>query len=73
VILLRLHRSVTLVKEADHKVLKAAAAAKEQRRRRVLLIEAMQHWPNKLPRLGDDISEVLHEEERQLHRAEMEL
>ncbi|KAF9453798.1 DEAD-domain-containing protein [Macrolepiota fuliginosa MF-IS2] len=71
-------RSVTLIGEADRKMLKAAikhAAAEDQVRHRVLPTEAVQHWSDKLVELKGEISEVLQEEkeEKQLRRAEMEL
>jgi ATP-dependent RNA helicase DDX27 len=78
VVSLHPHRSVTLVGEADRKVLKAAikhTAAEDQVRHRVLPIDTVQHWSDKLVELKDEISEVLREEkeEKQLRQAEMEL
>lgn len=71
-------RSVTLVGEADRRILRAAikhAAAEDQVRHRVLPVEAQQHWSDKLIQLKDEISDVLREEkeEKQLRQAEMEL
>lgn len=71
-------RSVTLVGEADRKMLKAAikhAAAEDQVRHRVLPAEVVQHWSDRLTELKDKISEVLREEkeEKQLRQAEMEI
>ncbi|XP_006454358.1 hypothetical protein AGABI2DRAFT_114110 [Agaricus bisporus var. bisporus H97] len=71
-------RAVTLVGEADRKMLRAAikhAAAEDQVRHRVLPTEALQHWSDKLVELKDEITHVLREEkeEKQMRKAEMEL
>ncbi|KAJ3575639.1 hypothetical protein NP233_g978 [Leucocoprinus birnbaumii] len=71
-------RSVTLVGEADRKMLKAAikhAAAEDQVRHRMLPVEAVKQWADKLVELKDEISEVLREEKEEKHfrQAEMEL
>lgn len=71
-------RSVTLVGEADRKMLKAAikhAAGEDQVRHRHVPPEAVQKWSKKLEELKDEIAGVLQEEkeEKQLRQAEMEL
>ncbi|KAI0094910.1 P-loop containing nucleoside triphosphate hydrolase protein [Irpex rosettiformis] len=71
-------RSVTLVGEADRKMLKAAikhASGEDQVRHRQVPQEAVQKWSQKLDGLKDEISAVLQEEkeEKQLRQAEMEL
>ncbi|KAI0814942.1 P-loop containing nucleoside triphosphate hydrolase protein [Irpex lacteus] len=71
-------RSVTLVGEADRKMLKAAikhASGEDQVRHRQVPQEAVQKWAQKLDELKDEISAVLQEEkeEKQLRQAEMEL
>ncbi|KAJ3554550.1 hypothetical protein NM688_g3049 [Phlebia brevispora] len=71
-------RSVTLVGEADRKMLKAAikhAAGEDQVRHRQIPAEAVTKWSKKLDELKEEIGEVLQEEkeEKQLRQAEMEL
>ncbi|RXW22932.1 hypothetical protein EST38_g2903 [Candolleomyces aberdarensis] len=71
-------RSVTLVGEADRKMLKAAikhAAGEDQVRQRSVPTEVAQKFVEKLEDLKNEISEVMKEEkeEKQLRRAEMEL
>ncbi|EKM61030.1 uncharacterized protein PHACADRAFT_24252 [Phanerochaete carnosa HHB-10118-sp] len=71
-------RSVTLVGEADRKILKAAikhASGEDQVRHRHVPPEAVQKWSKKLGELKDEIAGVLQEEkeEKQLRQAEMEL
>ncbi|KAI9454005.1 DEAD-domain-containing protein [Russula earlei] len=71
-------RSITLVGEADRKVLKAAikrAAGEDQVRHRTIPSEIVAKWSKKLESLKDEIAEVLREEkeEKQLRQAEMEV
>ncbi|KAJ6604671.1 DEAD-domain-containing protein [Mycena vulgaris] len=71
-------RSVTLVGEADRKMLKAAikhGADADQVRHRIVPSEAVTKWVEKLDELKDEISEILKEEkeEKQFRQAEMEL
>ncbi|KIP11968.1 hypothetical protein PHLGIDRAFT_27593 [Phlebiopsis gigantea 11061_1 CR5-6] len=71
-------RSVTLVGEADRKMLKAAikhASGEDQVRHRHVPPEAVAKWAQKLQHLKDDIAGVLQEEkeEKQLRTAEMEV
>ncbi|KAI0078894.1 DEAD-domain-containing protein [Panus rudis PR-1116 ss-1] len=71
-------RSVTLVGEADRKMLKAAikhATSEDQVRHRQIPAEVVAKWSQKLEELKDEISAVLQEEkeEKQLRQAEMEL
>nr|GAT44205.1 DEAD-domain-containing protein [Mycena chlorophos] len=71
-------RSVTLVGEADRKLLKAAlkhGAETDQVRHRIVPPEAVAKWTERLEQLKDEISEILREEkeEKQLRQAEMEL
>ncbi|KAJ7092749.1 DEAD-domain-containing protein [Mycena epipterygia] len=71
-------RSVTLVGEADRKMLKAAikhGADADQVRHRIVPAEAVAKWVDKLEDLKDEISEILKEEkeEKQFRQAEMEL
>ncbi|KAJ7783807.1 DEAD-domain-containing protein [Mycena maculata] len=71
-------RSVTLVGEADRKMLKAAikhGAEADQVRHRIVPPEAVAKWVEKLDDLKDEISEILKEEkeEKQFRQAEMEL
>ncbi|KAK7694635.1 nucleolar DEAD-box protein required for synthesis of 60S ribosomal subunit [Cerrena zonata] len=71
-------RSVTLVGEADRKMLKAAikhASAEDKVRHRQVPTEAVSKWSQKLEALKDEISEVMREEkeEKQFRQAEMEL
>ncbi|EMD42037.1 hypothetical protein CERSUDRAFT_129370 [Gelatoporia subvermispora B] len=71
-------RSVTLVGEADRKMLKAAikhAAGEDQVRHRQVPAEAIAKWSEKLASLKNEISEILQEEkeEKQFRQAEMEL
>ncbi|KAJ7615290.1 DEAD-domain-containing protein [Mycena polygramma] len=71
-------RSVTLVGEADRKMLKAAikhGADADQIRHRIVPPEAFAKWVEKLDEMKDEISEILKEEkeEKQFRQAEMEL
>ncbi|KAI0651840.1 DEAD-domain-containing protein [Trametes meyenii] len=71
-------RSVTLVGEADRKMLKAAikhSSSEDQVRHRQVPPEVVAKWAQKLEGLKGDISEVLQEEkvEKHLRQAEMEL
>ncbi|KAJ6519840.1 DEAD-domain-containing protein [Mycena sanguinolenta] len=71
-------RSVTLVGEADRKMLKAAikhGAEADQVRHRIVPPEAVAKWVEKLEELKDEISEIIKEEkeEKQFRQAEMEL
>ncbi|GAW03679.1 DEAD-domain-containing protein [Lentinula edodes] len=71
-------RSVTLVGEADRKMLKAAikhGSDKDKIRHRIVPQDAVNKWAEKLESLKEEISEILREEkeEKQLRQAEMEL
>ncbi|KAG7099249.1 nucleolar DEAD-box protein required for synthesis of 60S ribosomal subunit [Marasmius oreades] len=71
-------RSVTLVGEADRKMLKAAikhGAGEDKVRHRIVPSEAVAKWVEKLEELKDEIAEILKEEkeEKQLRQADMEL
>ncbi|KAE9411109.1 DEAD-domain-containing protein [Gymnopus androsaceus JB14] len=71
-------RSVTLVGEADRKLLKAAirhGSDKDKVRHRIVPQDAVNKWVEKLESLKEEISEILHEEkeEKQFRQAEMEL
>ncbi|KAH9969036.1 DEAD-domain-containing protein [Russula dissimulans] len=71
-------RSITLVGEADRKVLKAAikrAAGEDQVRHRTIPSEIVAKWSKKLESLKDEIAAVLGEEqeEKKLRQAEMEV
>ncbi|KAI0695597.1 DEAD-domain-containing protein [Cytidiella melzeri] len=71
-------RSVTLVGEADRKMLKAAikhSSGEDQVRHRQIPQDAVVKWSQKLDELKDEITAVLQEEkeERQFRQAEMEL
>ncbi|KAJ4486180.1 DEAD-domain-containing protein [Lentinula aciculospora] len=71
-------RSVTLVGEADRKMLKAAikhGSDKDKIRHRIVPQDAVNKWAEKLEGLKEEISEILREEkeEKQLRQAEMEL
>ncbi|KAF8922538.1 DEAD-domain-containing protein [Mucidula mucida] len=71
-------RSVTLVGEADRKMLKAAikhGAGADQVRHRVVPADAIVKWSEKLESMNSEIAEVMEEEkqEKQFRRAEMEL
>ncbi|KAJ7630960.1 DEAD-domain-containing protein [Roridomyces roridus] len=71
-------RSVTLVGEADRKMLKAAikhGAEENQVRHRIVPTEVVAKWAQKLDDMKGEISEILKEEqeEKQLRQAEMEL
>ncbi|KAH9982400.1 DEAD-domain-containing protein [Lactifluus volemus] len=71
-------RSVTLVGEADRKVLKAAikrATSEDQVRHRTLSPEIVAKWAKRLESLKDEIADVLREEkeEKELRQAEMEV
>ncbi|KAI0735181.1 DEAD-domain-containing protein [Earliella scabrosa] len=71
-------RSVTLVGEADRKMLKAAikhSSGEDQVRHRQVPPEVVSKWSQKLDSLKQEISEILQEEkeEKHLRQAEMEL
>ncbi|CAA7261381.1 unnamed protein product [Cyclocybe aegerita] len=71
-------RSVSLVGEADRKMLKAAikhSSGEDQVRHRIVPSEVLQTWVQKLEGLTVEIAEILKEEkeERHLRQAEMEL
>ncbi|KAH9985378.1 DEAD-domain-containing protein [Russula compacta] len=71
-------RSITLVGEADRKILKAAikrAAGEDQVRHRTIPSEIVAKWSKKLESLKDEIAGVMQEEkeEKQLRKAEMEV
>ncbi|KAJ7293597.1 DEAD-domain-containing protein [Mycena rebaudengoi] len=71
-------RSVTLVGEADRKMLKAAikhGADADQVRHRIVPPEAVSKWVEKLDDMKNEISEILKEEkeEKGFRQAEMEL
>ncbi|KAI0002090.1 P-loop containing nucleoside triphosphate hydrolase protein [Russula vinacea] len=71
-------RSITLVGEADRKVLKAAikrAAGEDQVRHRTIPSEIVTKWSKKLESLKHEITGVLQDEkeEKQLRQAEMEV
>lgn len=71
-------RSVTLVGEADRKMLKAAikhGAGADQVRHRVVPPEAVSKWAGKLESIKAEVAEVMLEEkeEKQFRQAEMEL
>ncbi|KAH9480511.1 nucleolar DEAD-box protein required for synthesis of 60S ribosomal subunit [Psilocybe cubensis] len=71
-------RSVTLVGEADRKMLKAAikrSTGEDQVRHRIVPAETVQVWVEKLAALKSEIAEILEEEkeEKQIRKAEMEL
>ncbi|KAI0724541.1 P-loop containing nucleoside triphosphate hydrolase protein [Cerioporus squamosus] len=71
-------RSVTLVGEADRKMLKAAikhSSGEDQVRHRQVPPEVVSKWSQKLDSLKQEISDILQEEkeEKQLRQAEMEL
>ncbi|PBL01011.1 DEAD-domain-containing protein [Armillaria gallica] len=71
-------RSVTLVGEADRKMLKAAikhGAGADQVRHRVVPPEAVAKWAEKLESIKAEVAEVMLEEkeEKQFRQAEMEL
>jgi len=76
--LISLLRSVTLVGEADRKMLKAAikrSSGEDQVRHRVIPAEAIQAYVERLAGLNGEIAEILKEEkeEKHLRKAEMEL
>ena len=61
-------RSVTLVGEADRKILKAAikrAAGEDQVRHRTIPSEIVAKWSKKLESLKDEIAGVLREEKEE--------
>ena len=63
-----LYSSVTLVGEADRKMLKAAikhASGEDQVRHRQVPQEAVQRWSQRLEDLKDEISAVLQEEKEE--------
>ncbi|PAV22425.1 DEAD-domain-containing [Pyrrhoderma noxium] len=71
-------RSVTLVGEADRKILKAAikhSSDSDKVRHRTIPPDQVSHWSSQLANIKDEISAVLKEEkeEKALRQAEMEL
>ncbi|KAF8642276.1 hypothetical protein AX16_009549 [Volvariella volvacea WC 439] len=71
-------RSVTLVGEADRKMLKSAvrhSSSDDQIRHRIVPADAIAKWAEKLETLKSEIADILKEEkqEKQLRQAEMEL
>ncbi|KAF4617460.1 hypothetical protein D9613_006091 [Agrocybe pediades] len=71
-------RSVTLVGEADRKMLKAAikhSSGEDQVRHRIIPADIVQTWVEKVASLNTEIAEILQEEkeEKQYRKAEMEL
>ncbi|VDB99617.1 unnamed protein product [Peniophora sp. CBMAI 1063] len=71
-------RSVTLVGEADRKMLKAAikhASGEDQVRHRTIPTDVVTKWAKKLDSLKNEIAAVMREEkeEKQLRQAEMEV
>lgn len=61
-------RSVTLVGEADRKLLKAAirhGSDKDKVRHRIVPQDAVNKWVEKLESLKEEISEILHEEKEE--------
>ncbi|KAG6851047.1 hypothetical protein H0H93_002939 [Arthromyces matolae] len=71
-------RSITLVGEADRKMLKAAikhGAGADQVRHRIIPTEVVAKWTKSLEALKHDVAAVLHDEkeEKQLRQAEIEL
>ncbi|KAG6902869.1 nucleolar DEAD-box protein required for synthesis of 60S ribosomal subunit [Termitomyces sp. Mi166 len=71
-------RSVTLVGEADRKMLKTAikyAAGQYQVRHRIIPVEVVNRWVQSLEELKHDIAAVLRDEkeEKEIRKAEMEL
>ncbi|OBZ78997.1 ATP-dependent RNA helicase DRS1 [Grifola frondosa] len=71
-------RSVTLVGEADRKILKAAikhSSGEDQVRHRLIPPEVVAKWVEKVDSLKQEVSEILQEEkeEKHLRQAEMEL
>ena len=64
------HRSVTLVGEADRKMLKAAikhGSGQDKVRHRIVPPEAVAKWSEKLNEMKDEISEILQEEKEEKH------
>ncbi|KAJ7597056.1 DEAD-domain-containing protein [Mycena floridula] len=71
-------RSVTLVGEADRKMLKAAikhGSSADQVRHRIIPPEAVTKWTEKLNSMKQEVAEILEEEkeDKHLRQAEMEL
>jgi ATP-dependent RNA helicase DDX27 len=67
-LLISKRRSVTLVGEADRKILKAAikrAAGEDQVRHRTIPSEIVAKWSKKLESLKDEIAGVLREEKEE--------
>lgn len=61
-------RSVTLVGEADRKILKAAikrSTGEDQVRHRIVSAETVQMWVEKLAGLKSEIGEILEEEKEE--------
>lgn len=61
-------RSVTLVGEADRKMLKAAVkhgASADQIRHRIVPVEAISKWSEKLDGLKGEIAEIMEEEKEE--------
>jgi len=62
--------SVTLVGEADRKMLKAAikhSSGEDQVRHRIIPTEVLQTWVEKLEGMTDEIAEILKEEKEEKH------
>lgn len=63
-----LQRSVTLVGEADRKLLKAAikhSSNEDQVRHRIIPAEVIQTWVERLAKLKDETGEILKEEKEE--------
>lgn len=63
-------RSVTLVGEADRKMLKAAikhGSGEDKVRHRIVPLEAVLRWSEKLNDMKNEISEILQEEKEEKH------
>lgn len=68
-------RAVTLVGEADRKMLKAAikhGVGEDQVRHRIIPVEIVSKWAEKLEELKDDISGVLRDEKEEKQVSEQE-
>lgn len=69
-LLIMWRRSVTLVGEADRKMLKAAikhGSGEDKVRHRVVPLEAVAKWYDKLNNMKDEIAEILQEEKEEKH------
>ena len=63
-------RSVTLVGEADRKMLKAAikhSSGEDQVRHRIVPMEILQNWVEKLGGFTDEVAAILKEEKEEKH------